>query len=173
MLAYMIPGEAREYHLELSNRMADRFKQKPISERIDPHFTLKSPFETENVTDIAEITRAFTQKEYQETVRLGGFEHFNSRVIFVDAHAPKQTHMQLRRLQDKLRTVPWLDFWGNEFPLTLHATLVRARNPQQGKEMLAYLKKEQPKYFDLLIDNVTLLQKYDGKWHTVERFPIA
>lgn len=170
LLAYMIEGEARDHHLELSDRLAEQFKLAPVSSRIGPHLTLKEPFETDDPADVIETVRAFARKEAEEPLLLGGFNDFDERVIYMDVDAPKQTHMLVRRLQDQLRRVPWLPFSRKEFPIVLHATLCYPKNLQHAKEILSYLSDEKPKVFDLSLDHIALMVRGEERWETVERF---
>lgn len=171
MLAYMLSREAKEYHLELSDRLAKRFRLTPVSSRIDPHLTLKAPFGADDISDVRKVLKRFVQKEVSEPLTLTGINYFPKRVVYMDVQAPKQTYMFLRRLQDQLRNVSWLSFSSYEFPLTLHATLCYTKNPQQVKEILSYLGKEKISEFELELDNVTLLEK-GVRWEAVETYSI-
>lgn len=172
-LAYLLPEPARSYHQSLSSELASAFRRPLVSARIQPHLTLKAPFETEDeaqVEEIVSIVRAFAQKETPEPAILRDVGHFNYRSLFYAVSAPKQTHMLVRRLQDRLRNVAWLPFFANEFPITLHATLVYTKHPQQGKAMLSYLAKKQLPEFPLALDHIALLRKSDDSWHEQERW---
>ena len=184
LIAYPIRGEAGTYHAVLSNALAERFKLEPITSRIDPHLTLKAPFdapplysnsrelENSHIRDIENLLEVFTKKEKPLPLRLEGFNYFDGNVLFMDAHAPKQTHMLTRRLQDQLRHIPSLTFKRTEFPLTLHATLCYPKNPQQTKEILHYLQHERAG-FDLVLDTIAILEKSGPRWHIVREFPIG
>jgi len=169
LIAHMLEGEAREYHTDLSDRLAERFGLDRVSSRINPHLTLKAPFEAESAEEIERILVSFAEKERAKPMTLGGFRDFDGKVIYLDVSAPKETHMQIRRLQDKLRAVPWLTFNAYEFPVTLHATLCYPKSPEHGKEILSYLERSEKKrmFPDLSLDNITLLLLRD-RWEVVK-----
>lgn len=169
MLAYMLEGDAKAHHLELSDRLAERFRLRPVSRKNDPHITLKAPFDTEDIHEIDNVVTAFTQKESPEELAIGGFDLFPKRVVYMNVRAPKQTHMLVRRLQDQLRNVAWLPFGPKEFPLQLHATLCYAKKPEQTKEILSYLKKEKPREFHCQLDAISLLEKHE-RWEVAETY---
>jgi 2'-5' RNA ligase len=169
MLVHLLTGEAKAYHTELSDHLASRFHVRKVSDDIDPHFTLKAPFETEQVEEIQDIVSSFVQKEAPEAFTLGGINNFGGKVIYMDAKAPKQTHMLIQRLQDQLKAVSWLHFYPTEFPVTLHATLCYGNNKQHGAEILAYLKKLKIPEFECTLDHVALMERHD-RWEVVERY---
>lgn len=169
----MIEGEAKAYHIRLSNQLAEQFNLEPVLSRINPHFTLKTPFETENIDEVETIVETFVKREKCEPITLTGFSDFFKRnVIYMSAEAPKQTYMLIRRLQDQLRSISWLKFQSNEFPIILHATLCYTKNVQQSKRIISLLLREKPFQFNLLLDSITLLQKDEGKWNLVRTFRI-
>lgn len=172
LIAYPLGGEAAEYHTALSNQLAERFGLEPVAARIPPHLTLKAPFEAEDIGPIRELLAYFAQKETPEPIHLGGFEHFDGRVVFLDVEAPKRTHMQVRRLQDKLRGVSWLTFSRHEFPIRLHATLCYPKHPQQAKEVLHHLRNERA-LFDAHIDSIALFAHDSERWNVAEGFPLS
>ena len=172
MLACMIEGKAKVYHIGLSKRLAEQFNLVPISLSIDPHVTLKAPFETENPDEVEAVVETFVAREKSEPLTLTGFSDFRKKVVYMSVEAPKQTHMLVRRLQDQLRGIPWLKFISNEFPLTLHATLCYTKNARQSKRIISLLLREKPFQFNLLLDNVALLRKQRGKWNVVRTFRV-
>ena len=131
LLAHMLEGEVKDYHVELSDRLAEQFALVPVSSRIDPHLTLKAPFETEDPSAIEAIVEAFAKKEKSEPFMLSSFHDFNKKVIYMAVDVPKQTYMLIQRLQDRLRSIPWLRFSHHEFPIKLHVTFCYPKNPQQ------------------------------------------
>lgn len=176
MLAYMLEGDAKQYHEELSRELSERFKLSWVGTRSDPHLTVKAPFEMDEkkqLTEVISLLDTFTQKESPEPLMLRGFGDFRGKILYMDVSAPKQTHMLLRRLQDQLRNVSWLTFEKSEFPLTLHATLCRTRHPQQVKEMYAYLRKQKQQEFESSLDHIALLERGPERWQLRERFVIT
>lgn len=171
LLAYLIEGEAKKYHLNLSNMLARKYRLDPVSSRIDPHLTLKAPFETDNSEEMAAIVRQFVKKERVEPLTLGGFGHFDGKVVYMDVHAPKQTYMQIRRLQDQLQKISWLQFDRYEIPITLHATLCYPKTKEQCGEIISSLTSEKEE-FELVLDNISFLKKRGDKWQLVQRFTI-
>lgn len=171
LIAHLIKGEAGAYHIALSDDIARRHRLAPTSVRIPPHFTLKAPFEMSDMAPIEEILAAFAADEHPEPYLLGGFGEFDGRVIYLAASAPKQTHMLLRRLQDRLRAVPWMTFKRTEFPLTLHATLVYAKSKEQTVEILSGLREHRT--FESSLDAVALLRNDSDRWQVLREYPLS
>lgn len=195
MIAYMIRGEAGEYLLALGNRLAEEFKLAPISVRIDPHLTLKAPFECpqllsnsprtttpcvvvrgsrepedSRIREIENIVEAFARGETPRPMRLEGFAHLKGKVVHMVVHAGGGTHLMIRRLQDQLRGVSWLDFKRTEFPLTLHASVCYPKSPEHAKEILHALRREHTA-FDFSIDSIAILCRKE-RWEMWREFPL-
>ena len=171
LIAHMLSGEAANYHGELSDRVARERKLTPVRTRIEPHLTLKAPFDAEDVSRIENILEEFSHKELPQPYTLVGFESFDGKVLYMHVDAPKQTHMLVRRLQDQLRNVPWLTFKKTEFPVTLHATVVYPKSREQCKEILKDLQKEKFR-FDCQLYSIALLQKSIDKWELIKEYQL-
>lgn len=173
-IAYMLEHDAGTYHRDLSDELAERFQLRPVSERVDPHLTLKSPFEIEDVSPVVDALKTFANAETPQPLQLAGIDGFReNRVVYMDVSAPEQTHALVRRLQDQLRQIPELTFWSVEFPVTLHATLCRPKNPERGARVRAYLHAQTIPMFDCMFDHVALLYKPESRWEILERFPLG
>ena len=173
MIAHLLEGEAKEFHRELSQRLSERFRLEWVGNRIDPHLTLKAPFTIPpegTLADIEAILAGLANKETPQPFTVDGVDDFNGRSIHLSVQAPKQTHMLVRRLQDKLRQIPWLTFFRSEFPITLHATLCRPRQPQHAREIMAYLRKVRFSAFHESLDAFSLLALDEGRWSVRQRY---
>jgi 2'-5' RNA ligase len=172
-IAYMLTGETRVRHAEKSDELAERFRLIPVSKRVDPHITLKAPFETDEVRPVEELLERFAAGERPVPYRMNGIGAFDSRIIYRAAEVPTETVVLIRRLQEMLRTLPWLTFSATEFPLTPHVTLAYAKNRVQGKEILARLAVEHIPPEEASIDHVALLSRPTERWEVMRTFPFA
>jgi 2'-5' RNA ligase len=169
VITYAIPGEAADLHVQLTHEMAAQFGIRNVADDIVPHFTLKAPFETDDIGPVDQILRNVASNEFPMPVTLGGIDTFNNRVIFMDAHAPSETHTLIRRLQDELRTLAWLPFYPTEDAIRLHATLGYANDAPHAERMCSWLRAQNIPAFSLSIDALTLLVRGETRWemHTV------
>jgi 2'-5' RNA ligase len=171
LIAHLLSGDAADYLRALSDAIAEKRKLISPTERIDPHLTLKAPWNAEDTSAIEPILEAFAAKEKPQPFTLGGFDQFRGKVIYMKASAPKQTYMMIRRLQDQLRAVPYLTFKKTEFPITLHATICYPKTPESAQEILHELRKQETT-FDCSLDTITLLQK-QTRWEPLREYELS
>jgi 2'-5' RNA ligase len=163
-IAHVLKGEAAAYHRELSNTIAKQRKLAPLCTRVPPHLTVKAPFAAQDISKLRDTIISFAQKEPAQPFTLSGFDHFGGKALYMRVEAPKQTHMLIRRLQDRLRAIPWLTFSQKEFPVILHATIVYPRTLEQCKEILHDLRKQEP-VFECTLNSIAILRKPDKVWN--------
>ena len=173
MLAHMLEGEAKEYHTELADRIAESFNLTPVGRHCDPRISLKAPFETNDVSDVTAAVSAFAMTEEATPFELTGFGSFEGRVVYKDIEAPEETVALVRRLQDQLREISWLQFSSHETPITLHTTISFPRTPEQAKEIMSYLEKEPPVKFQCMLDSISLLHKRERRWEVARTFKLT
>lgn len=167
LIAYLIKGEAAFYHKNLSNELANVFGMNPVSQRIPPHITLKSPFDARGVGDIDKLLKKFSETHTAVPLALEGFGHFDHRVVYMDVRASQEAVRLISELAYELRRVPWLkldqyDDHNNHIK-RLHATLAYAETRTLFKELMDYLKDEKGR-FDIMLDNIAILEREKDVW---------
>lgn len=173
VIVYAIRGEAGRVHMDLTKRFAEHFSVCNVADDIEPHFTLKAPFETDDITPVDATLRAFVAREAPVPVTLGGVNTFNNRVIFMDARADAATHAFIRRLQNALRVLPWLPWYPTEDPIRLHATLGYAKNDVEARDMFTWFDAQAIPSFDLPIDALTLFVRGEKRWELHTPYPLS
>ena len=172
-ISYLIKGDAKAYHENLSNTLASIYRLKPVNERIDPHLTLKSPFETDSIFEVEEIIEGFVERAEPQPITLKGFSRFEDRLIYMDMTAPDETHTLISNFQDMLLRIPWISFRDYEKPVTLHATLCYPRTKEQADEIFSKLTSKEGRSFDLMLDNITILKRGPQRWETFREYKLG
>ena len=84
MLAYLIRGEAQKYHQELVQTIGPKFGEMQLIEHpIPSHITLKAPFHTDDITQLADIVLKSSREQTKSRISLGGFDIFELFESFV------------------------------------------------------------------------------------------
>lgn len=168
-IGYLIKGEAREYQENLIDRISEKFDVRNLNGYIPAHFTLKSPFETENISQIEKLLRDFSQKEASFNIKINSIGHFDRRVIYLNGES-SQANKTSRKLIKELRKINWMKF--HKYDLVednFHSTLARAKSPRQFEDIMNFLSEEKPD-FDLRFDNITIFQKGKENWEVYREF---
>ena len=129
-IAYVIKGEAGEYHKKLSDTIAQQFNYKPLSKKVPPHLTLKAPFEADtNIKEIENLISNFIAHKHAHELLLEGFGSFRGEVIFMDVKPSQEATILINNLTNELKKITWLPFERfetQEGVAHLHATLAYA-----------------------------------------------
>lgn len=171
LLAYLLPPPIRDEHLALELELAKRFRITPEYEKIEPHLTLKTPFDTDDIAPVESLIETFTQKHRAEPLTLSGFGFFRRDVVFVNVHAPRETLDLLTAFTNELSHVPRMALTEHDRARKLHATLARGFGDQF--DALWRYVTTQKVHFETLLDNISLLQ-FPGSypWQLVRRFEL-
>lgn len=173
MIAHMIAGEAREYHVNLSRALASAYRLRPVTASIDPHLTIKAPFDALS-TDIHEvelILERFVRSRSPLQYSLGGFGKFDDRVVYMDVHATDETVDFVREIRAELNQLPWIEFKPHEqTDVKLHATLCYPRTAEQAGEIVSRLTERGGKNFTGSFDTIALLKKGERRWEVYKEF---
>ena len=170
MIGYLIKGEAKEYQENLIDSISEEFGTRNLNEHIPAHFTLKSPFETENIGEVEKVLEEFCKGEKKSEMNIGGIGSFNRRVIFIGGEFSEEGLETFRRFIERLREIEWMEFGKHDLEEgNLHSTLARAKDPEQFEEIMKFLLKEK-KFFDVEFDNVAILEKSEDGWNVYREF---
>lgn len=169
----LIKGEVKEYQERLIERISQRFDVRNLNSHVPAHFTLKSPFETDNISEVEELLQGFCSSKEATAIGVNGIESFDKRIIFLDGDFPAKAEQIFRDLVKELGRIDWMTFRDYEFDkVHFHSTLARARDESQFFEIMDFLKDEQPN-FEVLFDNLTIFENVAGKWRVYREFEFA
>ena len=166
----LIKGEAEKYQRELIDKICGKFDVRNLNGYIPAHFTLKSPFETDDIGLVEELLERVCGEGKVSGVRIGGIGNFHKRVIYLKGVLSDGAIEFLKRLNGELRKIGWMEF--TKYDLTegdLHSTLARARSVEQFDEIMEFLADERPD-FEIGFDNVVIFRKGEEGWEVYREF---
>ncbi|MCB9802930.1 2'-5' RNA ligase family protein [Candidatus Nomurabacteria bacterium] len=170
-------GDVVKYHKQLVNEIAKNFNiAKPKKQNLQPHFTLKYGFETNNIKTIEKAIKDFCARNHKASVKINGFGKFRKDVIFCKVILSKKAYAIFTELLNDLKKIPKLTWNKNDGKrLKFHATIA-ADCEDKYTEIQKYLKGKE-KNFTTYFDNITILQQQrivDGIsiWKTFKKFQI-
>jgi len=175
MIAHMIGGEAKEYHENLSRALASAYRLRPVTANIDPHITIKAPFDALS-TDLYDIERSmdrFVRTRSPLGYTLKNFGNFDDRVVFMDVDAPAPTLDFVRELKEELRQTPWLEFKPHEESTKLHSTLCFPKDAVQTEEIVRTLTLRGGRAFACTMSSIALLKRGERRWEMYKEFHFA
>ncbi len=172
MIAHMIKGEARKYHEDLSHALAHHYHLRPVTASIDPHITVKAPFEalSTDLFDIERLIARFVDTYSPAEYTLSGFGNFGDRVIYMNVTAPTEIVSAVEDFKGKLKELPWLEFRPHEDDTKFHASLAYPKDAEQTTEIVGRLSAGHAPAFTCSFDTITLLKRGDRRWEVVKDY---
>ncbi len=175
LIAHMIRGDAEKYHSNLSRAIASAYKLRPVTADIDPHLTIKAPFDALS-TDLFEVERVverFARARSTFSYELKQFGNFDDRVIYMGVEAPSEMLTFMQDIKEELRNIPWLEFKPHEADSKIHATLCYPRRTEQAREILEKLTSANARSFHCTFDTVAILKKGERRWELFKEYRLG
>lgn len=155
-IAYLLEGEARDWHNSLTKQISERFGTTKLYEKFPPHITICRPFSREDVDDVCERIEEW-QKNFSRagTFAIRDFGYFDDRVVFVKA----EPDVVVRREVDALRKILAPLLPPEDYPVwNPHTTLANYLNPEQKQTIWDFVQTLPKPDFTVLFSNIALLE---------------
>ncbi len=172
-IAHLVGGRAKTYHEALTRELTKRFHTVPLHERVEPHVTVKIPFETDEagIADVERVLRSFIRNERAVPISFSGFGRFGFRTVYLDIEKNREAVSLVRRaitvLHENIPWMPRINHEGNK----LHASVARFLSRRQFRRIWRELAHLHPR-FESALDNVAILRKEGKTWIVHTLIPI-
>lgn len=164
VIVCLLKEETLKFHESLVSDVCSKFKVQ--RQKLPAHFTIKAPFETENIEELEKVTEEFCRSHSKTTIKIKGFNHFRNNVIFMDIFPSKEAVEVHDKYIDELEKIQWLTWKEHEGKnKKFHCTIVSRRISSKFNEIWEYVNRFNPK-FDLYFDNISILIWRNGRWET-------
>ena len=175
MIVHLIKDDAKEYLEKLSRALSSVYRLRPPTVNIDPHLTLKAPFDavSTDLFDIERILDRYARSQTSKEYTLSGFGSFNNRVIYMNVDASYGTRELFKGLKDELKYIPWIEFKPHEDNTTLHSTICYTKTDEQINTMMEKLTERGGKKFDCTLDSIALLKKGERRWEVYKEYKLG
>jgi 2'-5' RNA ligase len=166
----LIRGEAKDYQERLIDRICKRFDIRNLNKHIPAHFTLKAPFESDDIGEVEELLSRVCGEGEVSSIEIDEIGNFHKRVIFLRGRPSSGVVEFLGRLNDGLRKIEWMKFEKHDLNEgNLHSTLARVRDVKQFDDIMRFLASERP-CFKFGFDNVVIFRKRGNVWEVYREF---
>lgn len=158
-VAHLLKKDAAHYHRYLTRTLAERFRTVPLHTRVDPHLTIKTPFEA-NGREIAEVEAllaSFSTARAPEPFTIEGFGRFGFRTVYLDVVKSRCAVHMIRDCVSRLDGLPWIQKVGHEGN-KLHSSVARFMTHKQFRRVWRFVQREHP-FFEEMLDSLAILKK--------------
>ncbi|MCY6371352.1 2'-5' RNA ligase family protein [Clostridium ganghwense] len=167
----LLKGETLRFHETLVSDVCTRFKVQ--RQKLPAHFTIKAPFEADNIEELEKVTKEFCNINYKTTIKIKGFNSFRNNVVFMDIFPSNEAVEVHDKYIDELQKLDWLSWKEHEGKnKKFHCTIVSRRISSKFNEIWEYVNKFNPK-FDLYFDNIAILIWKNGRWETYKEYKLG
>jgi len=127
LIEFRLYRSSKHFARKISLELARRFRVKQSAKQENPaHVTLFGPFNTHDENRLIQEFEKFCRKYDLIQFSLGGFEHINKEVIYLDVE-PSQELIEFRRelAQNFIRFTSDYPLWDREPNFIFHTTLTK------------------------------------------------
>jgi 2'-5' RNA ligase len=170
VIVCLLKDEVLEFHEKLVEEVCNKFKVQ--RQKLPAHFTIKAPFEAEDILDLERVTEEFCKINFRTSIKLEGFNNFRENVVFMDIHPSKEAVETHDKYIDVLKEFDWLEWKENEGKnKKFHCTIVSRRIREKFNEIWEYVNKFNSN-FEAYFDNISILIWKDNKWETYKEYKL-
>lgn len=170
VIACLLSDEALNFHENLTNDICNRYEVK--RQRLPGHFTLKAPFETDNIDELLHILKEFSSQNSKAPIELKNYGHFREDVVYMSVYPSKAAVQIYNDLIDTLKNIKWLEWKRNEGRGKIfHCTLI-SKIPKGKFQGIWDYSNQFIFHFNAFFDNITVLRWEKDKWVIYKEFKL-
>jgi len=156
----LLKGKTKEYQENLMSDISDKFGIENLNNKIMPHITLKSPFETEDISELENRLETFARKNRSSEILINGFGSFNDNVLYLDAEFSDKAKKTFRRFNKKIEDLDYIDFHEyDKMEENFHSTLAIIKDRNKFNKIKNYLENNYSPEFNMDFDNVAVIKR--------------
>lgn len=168
VIVSVIKGPAGDFNNNLRKKVLYKFKAK--SSKLPAHFTIKSPFEADDINELDNILTEFCNVQNKAKYTLKGYDHFDDRVVFMKVFMSEKGSMLHDNLIDRLDTLPYIHFNTTEGKdKVFHVTIASKKIQKIFDDIYNYVNCI-PYDFECFFDNISVFQWNDNTWKLYKEY---
>lgn len=172
-IAYVLSGPAAEYHRTLVQNIGEHFGL-PTGPRYFPsHWTIKAPFEAtfEEISEVRAILSSLPRTFRAAPFTIQGFGHFGRRIITLDILPSSPMEHAVKKIQESLKTLPWMEWGAHEPIFHFHVTLAKKFPTERFDVIWEYVQKYGTPRFNCIFNEITILRYHNNEWVLDRAYP--
>ncbi|WP_419750857.1 2'-5' RNA ligase family protein [Terrisporobacter petrolearius] len=162
VIVSVVKGEAGNFNNKLRKEVYEIFKAK--SSKLPAHFTIKSPFEEEDIKSLEEVLETFVKNNKKANYILNGYDHFDDRVIFMKVNMSDEAKKLHDKLIDELSKINYINFTEKDGKNKIFHVTVSSKKIQKIYKDLWNYVNQFPFKFHCEFDNICIYKWEDNTW---------
>lgn len=162
VIVSVVKGEAGNFNNNLRKEVFNKLGAK--SSKLPAHFTIKSPFEADNIYELESILDDFSKAHNPKPYKIKGYDYFDNRVIFMKVLMSNEGKTLHDELIDELSKVNYLNFDEKDGKNKIfHVTISSKKIQKIFNDLWEYVNKIDCN-FNCNFDNVCIYNWEDNTW---------
>lgn len=162
VIVSVVKGKAGNFNNNLRKKVFEKFGAK--SSKLPAHFTIKAPFEADDISDLENVLNDFSKNHKSTPYKIKGYDRFDNRVIFMKVLMSKEGQDVHDNLIDSLSKVPYIKFDSHDGKDKIfHVTISSKKIQKIFNDLLDYVTPINCD-FDCSFDNVCIYKWDDNTW---------
>ena len=162
VIVSVVKGPAGDFNNKIRKDVFDKFKAR--SSKLPAHFTIKAPFEYDNINDLEDIIHKFSITHSKAPYKIEGYNHFDNRVIYMDVKMSKEAKEIHDKLIDDLNTLPYINFDKNEGKNKIFHITISSKKIQKIYDKLWSYVNQFNCDFHCYFDNICIYKWENNTW---------
>lgn len=162
VIVSVVKGNAGKFNNNLRKDIYNKFNAR--SSKLPAHFTIKAPFEADDISSLDEILYNFSKKNKKESYKIIGYDHFDDRVIFMKVHMSNEGKILHDKLIDAIDNIDYIKFDSHDGKNKIfHITITSKKIQKMFKDLWDYLNPI-PCNFNCEFDNISIFKWVNNTW---------
>lgn len=168
VIVSVIKGKAGNFNNNLRKKVFEELGAK--SSKLPAHFTIKSPFETDDISELDVILNNFSKTHSSKPYQIKGYDSFDNRVIFMKILMSKEGQILHYELIDELSKISYIKFDKHDGKNKIfHVTISSKKIQKIFNELWDYVNKI-PCDFNCNFDNICIYKWVDNTWKLYKEY---
>ena len=162
VIVSVVKGPAGNFNNNLRKEVFRELGAK--SSKLPAHFTIKAPFEADDISDLDSVLKDFSSKNKSQKYKIKGYDHFDNRVVYMKVNMSKEGKALHDKLIDEISKIPYINFKKGEGKnKVFHVTISSKKIQKIFDELWDYVRVI-PCDFECDFDNITVFKWENNTW---------
>lgn len=162
VIVSVVKGDAGHFNNNLRKDVFEKFKAR--SSKLPAHFTIKAPFESDDINDLENILDNFSKFHSSSKYKIKGYDHFDDRVIFMKILMSDEGIIIHDKLINDLNKINYLDFSKNDGKNKVFHVTISSKKIRNIFDKLWDYVSLIPCDFDCHFNNICIYKWIDNTW---------
>ena len=162
VIVSVVKNKAGDFNNNLRKDVFEKFNIK--SSKLPAHFTIKSPFESDDISELENTLLEFIKNHSATPYKIKGYSNFDDRVIFMKVLMSDDGKKVHDELIDSLSKISYINFYSKDGKDKIFHVTISSKKIQNKFSILWDYVNKFSCDFDCLFDNICIYKWENNTW---------